>query len=117
MTEKAFVKDGYCQALDKARCGNWDNNRSWKRHTARKNRECVYVLSAVYMTAENLLRIFPKGSELKKNTNFTLAYDDLTGLDRSFQSQSRMTEHSLFEPFRQLGHLFCFVFFFLLLYG
>lgn len=65
-----------------------------KTHTARKTRECVYVLSAVYMTAENLLRIFPKGSELKKNTNFMLAYD-LTGLDRS--SQSRMTEHSLFE--------------------
>lgn len=48
------------------------------------------------MTAENLLRIFPKGSELKKNTNFMLAYD-LTGLDRS--SQLRMTEHSLFELF------------------
>lgn len=67
-------------------------------HTARNTRECVYVLSAVYMTAENLLRIFPKGSKLKKNTNFTLAYD-LTGLDRSSQSQSRMTEHSLFKPF------------------
>lgn len=116
MTEKAFVKDGYWQALDKARCGNWDNNRSWKRNTARKNRECVYVLSAVYMTAENLLRIFPKGSELKKNTNFTLAYDDLTGLDRSFQSQSRMTEHSLFEPFRSsaiFSVLFSFFFFFM----
>lgn len=67
-----------------------------KTHTARKTRQCVYVLSAVYMTAENLLRIFLKGSRLKKNTNLKLAYD-LTGLDRS--SQSRMTEHSLFEPF------------------
>ena len=35
-------------------------------HAARKTRECVYVLSAVYMTAENLLRIFPKGGELKE---------------------------------------------------
>lgn len=51
-----------------------------KAHAARKTRECVHVLSAVYMTAESLLRIFPKGSKLKKNTNFTLAYD-LTGLD------------------------------------
>lgn len=97
MTEKA--SDGYWQALDKARCGNWDENKSWKIHTrVEKTRECVYVLTAVYMTAENLLRIFPKGNELKKNTNFTLAYD-LTGLDCSSQSQSRMTEHSLFEPF------------------
>ena len=51
-----------------------------KAHAASKTRECVYVLSAVYVTAESLLRIFPKGSKLKKNTNFTLAYD-LTGLD------------------------------------
>lgn len=65
---------------------------------ARNTRECVYVLAAVYVTAENLLRIFPKGSKLKKNTNFTLAYD-LTGLDRSSQSQSWMTEHSLCKPF------------------
>lgn len=112
MTEKAFVKDDYWQALDKARCGNWDKNKSWKRHTQLERLgECVYVLSAVHMTAENLLRIFPKGSELKKNTNFTLAYD-LTGLDRSSQSQSRMTEHSLFEPFPSSAFFFCFVFFF-----
>lgn len=51
-------------------------------HTVRLTRECVYVLSAVHMTAENLLRRFPKGSKLKKNTNFTLAYD-LTALDRT----------------------------------
>lgn len=50
------------------------------------------------MTAENLLRVFPKGGELKENTNFTLAYD-LTGLDRSSQSQSRMTERSVSKPF------------------
>lgn len=84
-----------------------------KTQRARKTRECVYVLSAVYMTAENLLRIFPKESELKKNTNFTLAHD-LTGLDRSSQSQSRMTEHSLFEPFPSsaiFSVLFSFFFF------
>lgn len=65
-------------------------------HTVRKTRECVYVVFPVYVTAENLLRILPKGSQLKKNTNFMLA-SDLTSLDCS--SQSRMTEHSLLELF------------------
>lgn len=112
MTESGFVKEGYCwQALDKARCENWDKNKSCKRHKARRTIECVYVLSAVLMTAKNLLRIFPKGSKLKKNTNLTLA-NDLTSLDCSSQSQSRMTEHSLlsFSPARP-SFLFCFLFF------
>lgn len=65
--------------------------------SARNTRECVYVLAAVYMTAENLLRIFPKGSKLKENTNFALAHD-LTGLERGSRSQSWMTERSLFKP-------------------
>lgn len=43
MTEKAFVIDGYWQALDKARCGNWDNNRSWKGHTQ------LEILGSVFM--------------------------------------------------------------------
>lgn len=63
--------------------------------------ECVCVESA--MTAENLLRIFPKGREWKKNTNFMLAYD-LTGLDRSSLFQLWMTEHSLFQPFPSSVH-------------
>lgn len=44
--------------------------------------ECVYVPSVLYVAAENLFKIFPKSSKLKKNTNFMLDYD-LIGLERS----------------------------------
>lgn len=52
-----------------------------KRQRARQIGEFVYV-SVVYMTAENLFKIFPKSSKLKKNTKFMLDYD-LTRLERS----------------------------------
>lgn len=110
MTEKAFVQEGYCwQAFNKARCSNWDKNKSCKIRTQLERLRIVYVLFAECMTAENLLRIFPKGSKLKKNTNFTLD-DDLTSLDCSSQLQLRMTEHSLFELFPSWVIFFCFVF-------
>lgn len=62
MTEKAFVKEGYCwQALDKARCGNWDKNKKLeKTQKVIKTRKLFFVVSAVYMTAK---RLFLKGGK------------------------------------------------------
>lgn len=59
MTVRSFVKGGFWPALDEARCANWDRNTM----------QCIHVLSAVFVTAENVLRMFPKGSELKENTS------------------------------------------------
>lgn len=65
MTEKAFVKGRYCwQAFNKARCSNEDKNM----HALRKTGDSLCSIYRIYVTAENLLRIFPKGSKLKKNT-------------------------------------------------
>lgn len=92
-----FAEDGLPSGLGQSQVWKLGQQKLEEIRWARNTRECVYVLAPVCMTAENLLRIFPKGSELKKNTNFTLAHD-LTGLERGSRSQSWMTERSLFKP-------------------
>lgn len=51
MTERAFVKYGYWQALEKARCGNWDKTKAGNdTDTATKTSKLAYVLSVLHIS-------------------------------------------------------------------
>lgn len=51
MTERAFVKYGYWQALEKATCGNWDKTKVGNdTDTATKTSKLAYVLSVLHIS-------------------------------------------------------------------